>query len=597
MKKLISLLTATTLVLLIFSGCSADNTAPINSIDETTTQSNTSAAAEDVDFTQTSDDMFTSRDTDTSIDNENYVTIQFNGNTATASSDSVKISGTTVTITEDTTYMLSGTLNDGMIVVNCGDTAKPQIILNNVSINSSTSAALYILEADKVFVTLADGSTNALSNGGSFESIDENNIDAAVFSKQDLTFNGSGYLEVTSPIGHGITCKDDIVFTGGEYTVNSASHGIDANDSIRISNTSFTINAGKDGFHCENNDDTTLGYIYIESGTMNIEAQGDGISSGYYTHIEDGIFNITAGGGSENGTKSNSDNYGGFMGGGRNGNFDPHSSSSSSSTDASTSMKGIKAEGSILISSGTVTVNSADDAIHTNGSIVINGGTFDIASGDDAIHAEDLLSITSGTVNITESYEGLEALNISVSGGDIRIVSSDDGINAAGGTDSSGMTGGRDAMFGGMGGMSSSNGSIIISGGNIYINASGDGLDANGSLEIAGGYVTVCGPTNGDTAVLDYDTSGIITGGTFIGTGASMMAQTFSDSDQGVIAVSVGSQSAGTSIKIENKSGETIISYTPELSFQIVIFSSPEIEKNKKYTITVGNSSAEVNAS
>ena len=148
---------------------------------------------------------------------------------------------------------------------------------------------------------------------------------------------------------------------------------------------------------------------------------------------------------------------------------------------------------------------------------------------------------------------------------DIKLVASDDGLNAAGGTDSSGTIGGRDGMFGGggksgmgggFGGMSSGNGSIVISGGNLYINSSGDGLDANGTLEITGGYTVVVGPTQGDTATLDYDKSGIITGGTFIGTGASGMAQTFSDSKQGVIAVSVGNQAAGTQIILKDKKRE-----------------------------------------
>ena len=179
-------------------------------------------------------------------------------------------------------------------------------------------------------------------------------------------------------------------------------------------------------------------------------------------------------------------------------------------------------------------------------------------------------------------------------GGDIKLVASDDGLNAAGGTDSSGTTGGRDGMFGGggkggmgggFGGMSSGNGSIVISGGNLYINSSRDGLDANGTIEITGGYTVVVGPTQGDTATLDYDKSGIITGGTFVGTGASGMAQSFSASEQGVVAVSVGNQSSGTKIVLKDMSGKTIIEHTPELNFAVVILSSPDITKGETYSI------------
>ena len=144
--------------------------------------------------------------------------------------------------------------------------------------------------------------------------------------------------------------------------------------------------------------------------------------------------------------------------------------------------------------------------------------------------------------------------------------------------------------------MSSGNGTIIISGGNLYVKASGDGIDANGTLTISGGYTVVTGPTQGDTATLDYDKSATITGGTFIGTGASGMAQTFSDSKQGVVAVSVGNRSAGTNITLKDKSGNTIIEYAPELSFAVVILSSPDIVSGETYTITVGSESGEFEA-
>ncbi len=573
----------------------------------------TNADPADVDFSQADGDMFTDRDVRTEYDESDSVLIQLNGTSAAASSNSVKISGTTVTITEEATYIISGTLDDGMIIVNAPDTAKLQIVLNGVDITSKTSAPLYILEADKVFLTLADGTENTLSNGGTFTAIDENNIDASIFSKQDLTLNGSGSLTVISPAGHGIVCKDDLVLTSGTYIVNSASHGLDANDSVRITGeTNLTIDAGKDGIHSENTDDASLGFIYISNGTLNIEAEGDGIAAGAYVQIENGIFDLLVGGGSVNGSSASSGNYGGFMGGGGHGGMRPGGSQSTTTTtdDSSTSMKGIKAANSLLISGGTFHIDSADDSVHSDVSATINGGTFEIASGDDAIHAEDTLTITAGTINISKSYEGLEALHIHVQGGEIKLVASDDGLNAAGGTDGSGMTGGRDGMFGGgrpgmgggghggMGGgmSSSSNGSITISGGNLYVKASGDGIDANGTLVISGGYTVVVGPTQGDTATLDYDKSATITGGTFIGTGASGMAQTFSDSEQGVFAVSVGNQSAGTNISLQDKNGNTIVSFAPELSFAVVIISSPDIVSGETYTITVGETSGEFEA-
>ncbi len=592
MKKTACAILIILLLLNFLTGCGSDSSEDGSA--------DTAAATASGDYL-TDADMFTDRDYETDYDESSSVLIQLDGNSATASSETVQISGSTITITAEATYIISGTLTDGMIIVDASDSDKIHLVLDGADINSETSAALYILEADKVFITLADGSENSLSNGGTFTAIDENTIDGALFSKQDLTLNGSGTLTVTSPGGHGIVCKDDLVITGGTYNISSASHGLDANDSIRITGeTQITIDAGKDGMHSENNDDDSLGFVYISNGTMDIEAEGDGISAGAYMQISDGTFRITAGGGYENASSESSDSWGGFRGGspGQQSMNLSSDQSSSDTDDTGTSMKGIKASGDMLLLGGTFTIDSADDAVHSNASITVNGGTFELATGDDGFHADEYLTVVDGVINISTSYEGLEALHVDIQGGDITLVATDDGLNAAGGTDSSGTTGGRDGMFGDGGwSSSSSDGTIVISGGTLYINASGDGLDANGTIEISGGYITVVGPTQGDTATLDYDISAAITGGTFIGTGASGMAQTFSDSEQGVIAVRVSELSAGTTVTITDSDGNTILTFTPELAFNVIIVSSPDLVSGETYTITAGSISGDVEAS
>ena len=548
-------------------------------------------------FSQTDEEMFSERDKKTEYDEKKTVKIQLNGTTASASSNSVKINGSTVMIKEEATYLISGSLT-GMLVVDAPDDAKLQLIFNGVNITSQTSAALYILNADKVFVTLEDGTSNTLTNGGSFTAIDESNIDGALFSKQDLTLNGAGSLTVTSPAGHGIVCKDDLVITGGSYTVNAASHGLQANDSVRFADATLTVDAGKDAIHAENDEDTAKGFIYMTSGTIKGEAEGDGITASAYLQIAGGTIDLLVGGGSKNGNKTSSDNFGGFMGGGpgsRPGR--PGTSQNTTTQDSGTSMKGLKAANGLLISDGTIKIDSADDALHSNTTVTINGGNFTLASGDDALHAEDTLIITAGTMDISKCYEGLEALHIDVRGGNIKLVASDDGLNAAGGVDQSGTSGGRDGMFGGRAGGfgGNSNGSIKISGGILYINSSGDGIDANGTLEISGGHITIVGPTQGDTATLDYDKTGVITGGTFIGTGSTMMAQSFSDSTQGVIAVNV-SGAAGTEITLTDAEGNVLLTRTPELNFARVVLSSPDLQKGATYTLTVGAKTSQVTA-
>ncbi len=618
MKKIISVILV---LLLAFSLFSCDgmaqlphndsgSTADISSLG--TPESGDAVSGTEADFSQTDAEMFTDRDSRTEYDESKCIVIELRGNTAAASDSSVNISGSTVTVTKEATYLVSGTLDDGMLVINAPDTAKLQIVFRDVNITSQSSAPLYIIEADKVFLTLAEGSSSILSNGGEFRAIDDNSIDSAIFSKQDLTVNGSGRLTVTSPAGHGIVSKDDLKILGSVIDVTSAAHALDANDSVRIKGAELTLKAGKDGIHAENKDDANLGYIYIDSTEAKIEAEGDGISAGSYLQINSGSFDILSGGGYENGDKESSGGWGGFPGGGGSRPPMPGERAASEEDDTSSSMKGLKAANSLLISSGTFKINSADDSIHSNIAVTINGGDFEILSGDDGIHADERLIITNGKIDIQKSYEGLEALTISYMGGNTHITASDDGINAAGGMDRSGM-GGRDDMFGeppakpdgraggfggGPGGMGgSSNGSIVISGGTLFINASGDGIDANGTLEISGGHTTVCGPTQGDTSVLDFDRTASITGGTFIGTGASNMAQTFSTSTQGVIAIRMQNQSEKTAITIKDSSGNVILSYTPELSFGLVVISKPDLKSGEKYTVTIGSITDEVTAS
>lgn len=504
MKKVLLLITA---FMLVAAGCN-------NTSDSITNNSTDDPAAPTTQADKNNDSEseiptvdFSNKDYNTE-EGDNSVHIEFNKTTASCNDSSVQINNSTITITKEGTYIVSGILDDGTIVVDAPDTDKIHLILDNAEITSKGSAPIYVNEADKIFITLKDESTNILTNGGSYDQAPDSKIDGVIFSRQDLTINGNGKLTIDAASGHGIVCKDDLVITGGNITIDAASHGIDANDSVGIDIASITINCGKDGIHVENSDDDTLGNFLMKTGSLIITCE------------------------------------------------------------------------------------------------------------DDGIHASASLTVNDGKIDITKCYEGLESTHVIITGGDIKMVASDDGINAAGGTDQSGLGGMDNGMFGGgkpngpggqggghggmggMGGMSAnSNGSIKISGGNLYINSSGDGIDANGTLEITGGYTVVSGPTRGDTATLDYDVSGVISGGTFIGTGASGMAQTFSNSaNQGVISVSAGNQEANTRITLTDSDGNTIIDYSPELPYAVVILSSPQIVKGETYTLTVGELSGDFEA-
>lgn len=587
MKKILA---AALILALLLCGCdtapgdvSGNSTSPVGG-------NSNPAAPEDVDFSATDEDMFTDRD--------------LSGDYADGTR--VDLSEGSFTVTEEGTYLLSGKLENGMITVDAPDTAKVQLVLDGVEIFCESGAPICILEGDKVFLTLAEGSENKLENGQALGTAGEYELDAVIYSRSDLTINGTGTLEIVSPAGHGISCKDDLVIAGGNISVTSANHGLDANDSVRIKAGNLTLRAGKDGIHAENADDAAKGFVYISGGGFDIEAEGDGISAGSYLQLENGEYRILCGGGYENGNKSHSDGWGQMGGMQRPGS--PGSSDTSTSTESSESMKGLKAAAGLLISGGEYELDTADDAIHSDASVTVNGGTFTIATGDDGVHAEDTLTITDCHMTVKEAYEGLEAANVVLRGGTMWLNCSDDGLNAAGGVDESGTTGGRDGMFGGgpggrpnggPGGMMGGDyGSITISGGKLTIYSGGDGLDSNGDLTISGGEIYVTNPTSGDVSVLDSQNQPVITGGTYIGLGIStMMAETFSSqSTQGVIACSCRNQAAGSQLTITDSDGNTVLELTSEYSTAILIISTPQIIKGESYEITFGNISGTVDA-
>jgi len=487
-KALITVLALILAFALTLSSCGS--VADAGSSDVTTT-----AAA--LDNAVSKSEMFTERDLSDDYDESSAETITLSGNSAkTSAATGVSIDGSTVTISAEGVYIVSGSLSDGQIIVDADDAAKVQIVLKDASITSSDSAAVYVKSADKVFVTTAAGTDNTLANGGSFTADGDTNVDGAVFAKDDITFNGSGSLTVDSPAGHGVVGKDDVKIAGGTITINAANHGIQANDSVRVAEATVTVNAqNKDGIHVSDDADE------------------------------------------EEGTESDSFFY---------------------------------------MADGSLTISAGDDGIHADAEALIEGGAIDV----------------------TKSYEGIEALSIKVSGGDIKTVASDDGLNAAGGNSSSGSkTFGSDDWGGGThGGFSDggSNGSIVISGGDVHITAGGDGVDSNGSVEITGGYTVVEGPSQGDTSVIDYNSSAAITGGTFIGTGGAGMAESFSSAEQGLIAVSVGNQSAGSTVTLKNSSGDVIAEVTPELDYAVVYVSTQDMAQGETYTLTAGSYSESI---
>ena len=447
-------------------------------------------------------------------------------------------------------YTRQYTLTDGQIVVNAGETDKVQLVLKGADITSSTSAAIYALQADKVFLTLAEGTENTLTNGGEYVAIDDNNIDGVIFAKTDLTLNGSGSLTLNAQAGHGVVSKDDLVITGGSYTVTAGSHGLSAKDSIAIAAGTFAITSGKDGIHAENSEDTSLGYLYLGDGSYTITAQGDAISASGAAQIDGGTYTLTTGEGSASVTMTSSDTaqpggHGGWSKGtppdapdtqaaatqapqvqttaAQTETTQTETTQTETDTTDSTSQKGIKAEGGLVVNGGVFTMDTVDDGLHTGADLLVTAGEFTLSSGDDAVHSDAALTIQNGTFTIPYCYEGLEGLSITIEDGTFTITSHDDGLNAAGGADSSGFggfgAGPQDAFS------ASSDSFIVINGGTFTVVSSGDCIDSNGDMTINGGTLDLTCNGAGDTA-LDCD-------GTFTHNGGDLTTNDGSEDNPG----------------------------------------------------------------
>lgn len=482
----------------------------------------------------------------------------------------VAVSGSTVTITAGGAYRLSGALRDGQLIVQAPDTDKVKVLLSGVDITCSNSAPIYIISAEKVTLTLADGTQNTVTDSESYalaEGEDEPN--AAIFSKEDLTINGNGALVVNVNHDHGIASKDSLKITAGNITVNAVGDGLRGKDEVTIKDATIAIQAGGDGIQSSNDADPERGFVAIESGTLQITAGLDGIQAETSLTISGGAIAISTGGGSAN----SSQNRGGMWG------------RAAAATADTPSAKGLKGVGSVTIDGGVLVIDSSDDAIHSNGTVTINGGEITIASGDDGVHADTKLEINGGAIAIAKSYEGLESAVIVIHDGNIHVAASDDGLNVAGGADGSAM-GGRP----GQGMFNASSGQYLeITGGYLAVDAQGDGLDSNGTIKMSGGTAIVNGPTSNGNGALDH--AGFqMTGGFLLAVGSAGMAQApDASSTQYALMVNLnGAQAAGALVHIQSQDGKQVLTFAPTKPYQSVVFSSPDLQKGGTYTISIG---------
>jgi len=353
----------------------------------------------------------------------------------------------TLTISESGTYHITGVLEDGSIVVDAG-VGEVRLILDNVTLKNSNGPAIYCSSAEDLVIELTGN--NMLYDGEIYATSYDEDVDGAIYSKADLTFQGDGTLNLIANYRDGIVGKDDVKFNAGSYNITTNDDAIRGKDSVYVVGGDFVINAVADAIKTTNETDAGKGFVMIENGKLS----------------------ITSG------------------------------------------AKGIKATKTILIYDGFFTIVSHDDAIHSNNYVGVVGGTYSISSGDDGIHADRELIIDGGNLSIEKSYEGLEAQVVTINGGETKIIASDDGMNAGGGADGSANNragantfntdtncilsiNGGDVYIDSAGDGIDSNGYLYFNGGNVVVDGptnNGNGaLDAGAGIVMNGGSVVAVG--------------------------------------------------------------------------------------------------------
>lgn len=611
-KKLISIICISVLSLsVVLSGCQSKSSSKNNS--EVSNQTSTL----DEDETDTSniakfeiDPNYTADELEYDYDEAEVVAITLNGDNISCKSLDVNIDGSTITIQKAGTYLLSGTLTDGNIIVDSDDKENVRLIFNGVEISNSTTTPLYIKNAEKMIITLVDGTENTVSDGENYILDDESNNEpnGTIFSKDDLVINGLGSLTINANYKHGIQSKNLLKIISGNIDIISNGDSIIGKDGVIVKEAVINIESQEDGIKATKVEENK-GYIYLDNPEITIKAKKDGIQAVTRLYVKDGKYNIETGETNEN-SQSNSD----------------------TSTDYS--RKGMKAGVNITIENGEYTIDSEDDGIHSNNSITVNAGTVNIASKDDGVHADTELTINNGDIKVSESDEGLEAKYITINDGNIDITTSDDGINASSGLstilDSGNAPGagnrpelptnengeadtntgnipempanensenilgnnGRMMPGGGQGGFDESDGSeLVINGGIVHVNAGGDGIDSNGTITINGGEIYVDGPTSGGDGALDYADTCEINGGILVAAGSIGMAiaPTSGSTQYSVNAAFSKTYNGETKVTVKDSSGNEVLTYTPAKNFQSFVFSTDKLKSGETYTIYAGD--------
>ncbi len=497
---------------------------------------------------------------------------------------SVSISGSnayeydgSVVISGSGKFVITGALDDGYVAVDANANSKVWILLNGVDISCSDNACLRVDEADKVFLTLAEGTTNTLTGGEELsEEALEDGTYGVIFAHDDLTINGSGSLQINAGYKHGIKANDDLVITGGTIMIDAPADGIHVNDSFRLKDASLDITAGDDGILTENEES----FFYLERGEMTLHTEGDGIHSSGNVMIAGGTITMDAG---DDGIHADGD-----------------IEIEDGVIEMNSCYEGIEGA-TITVTDGEITIYPTDDGFNASSGSTSEGGMFPNGGGNpgnmgafaDGMQPPEGMEFSSE--NGMQPPEGME-------------FSSENGMQPPEGmemtppamAEADGMPAQMQEAEGGQAEQQAAQEDvenyIRISGGTItIINENGndaDGLDSNGDIFITGGDIRISLSDNGTNSAIDAGTEngGVaqISGGTVMACGSSSMAEAFdTSSSQCSIMYNISSgMEAGTSLSVEDEEGTQILSWEVPCSFSSAIISSPDMQIDGTYTVT-----------